>query len=100
MDMHVLLAQPAAAGHNQGMLTGAQCRAARALLRLKAQDLADMANVGIATINRIERVDELPSVNVKTLARVRAALEERGVEFINAGGYTGVGGDGVRRRQP
>jgi hypothetical protein len=71
------------------------CKAG-ALLRLRAQELADMASVGTATINSIERVDELPSVNVKTLARVRAALEDRGVEFINAGGYTGVGGEGVR----
>lgn len=76
------------------MLTGAQIRAARALLRLSAVQLADLAKVGIQTIKRFEAADGVPPSRSATLMEVRAALEAAGVEFIG----TPDNGPGVRLR--
>lgn len=60
-----------------------QIRAARALLRWSAQELADAANLGVATIRRIETLDGTPLTHVRTLLAIQSALESAGVEFIN-----------------
>ena len=73
-------------------LTSAQIRAARALLRWRAQDLARESAVGVATIRRAELVDEQTSMTAANDAAVRRALENAGVEFIDENG----GGPGVR----
>ncbi|MES9854748.1 MAG: hypothetical protein ABW170_23300 [Candidatus Thiodiazotropha sp. L084R] len=39
------------------LLTGAQIRMARGLLRWSIQDLADHANIGISTVKKLEKVD-------------------------------------------
>jgi transcriptional regulator with XRE-family HTH domain len=75
-------------------LTSAQMRAARALLRWSAQDLARHSTVSVSTIRRAEL---MPSTTVLTRANdqaIRRALEHAGVEFIDAEG----GGPGVRLR--
>jgi hypothetical protein len=75
-------------------LTSAQMRAARALLRWSAQDLAHHSTVSVSTIRRAEL---MPSATVLTQANdqaIRRALEQAGVEFIDAEG----GGPGVRLR--
>jgi transcriptional regulator with XRE-family HTH domain len=64
------------------MLSSAQIRAARALLRWSAQDLADGSGVGVATIRRIELAAGVPSSNARTLEHLRIALEAAGVEFV------------------
>ena len=64
------------------MLSSAQIRAARALLRWSAQDLADGSGVGVATIRRIELAAGVPSSNARTLEYLRIALEAAGVEFV------------------
>jgi DNA-binding Xre family transcriptional regulator len=64
------------------MLTVSQIRAARAMLRWTAQDLADAAGVGITTIRRLDVMDGVPIVNIKTLLALKAALESGGVEFV------------------
>ena len=79
----------------QGRLSSAQLRAARALLRWTALDLAAASKVGVATIRRVEVVEgELPLTRPNEAA-IRSALERAGVEFIDENG----GGPGVRLRK-
>jgi hypothetical protein len=73
-------------------LTSAQIRAARALLRWSADDLARAASLGLATIRRAELTDAETSMTTANDLAVRRALETAGVEFINENG----GGPGVR----
>ena len=61
---------------NSKPLTSAQIRAARSLIRWSAEDLARRSSLSVATIRR--------------------ALEDAGVEFIDENG----GGPGVRLRKP
>jgi hypothetical protein len=78
-----------------GPLTSAQIRAARALVRWRAQDLARESSVGVATIRRAELTDAETSLTAANDLAVRRALEAAGVEFIDANG----GGPGVRLRK-
>ncbi len=64
------------------MISTGQVRAARALLRWTAEDLANAAEVGVATIRRMEVLDGVPAGNVKTLIAIQQALEDAGIEFI------------------
>jgi hypothetical protein len=75
-------------------LTSAQIRAARALVRWSALQLANETAVGVTTIRRAELTaskTKLTRVNDQAIRRV---LEAAGVEFIDADG----GGPGVRLR--
>ena len=74
------------------MISSKQCKAARALLGWSQQDLASHAGVGIVTVRQLESGFHEPRKS--TLAVVRRAMEEAGVEFIDANG----GGPGVRLR--
>jgi transcriptional regulator with XRE-family HTH domain len=71
------------------MITGAQIRAARGLIRWSAHELAERAKLGVATIRRSEAADGEPLVTVANAAAIRRALEKAGVEFTN-GGQPGV----------
>lgn len=64
------------------MLSGRQIRAARGLLGISANELAELANVGWATIQRFEDSAGIPPSRSGTLERVRRALENAGIEFI------------------
>lgn len=75
-------------------ITGAQIRAARALLRWSAKDLAQAANVGVATVSRAEVEEGRITLTAANLNAIRVALEHAGVEFIPKNG----GGVGVRFR--
>jgi hypothetical protein len=77
-------------------ISSAQMRAARALLRWSALDLATASKVGVATIRRVEVVDGEIPVTLANEAALRRALETAGVEFIDENG----GGPGVRLRRP
>ena len=77
-------------------LTGAQIRAARALLRWRAEDLAENSAVGVATVRRAELSEGETSMTAANDAAVRRAREAAGVEFIDQNG----GGAGVRLREP
>jgi transcriptional regulator with XRE-family HTH domain len=59
-----------------------QIRAARALLRWTAQDLADQSGIGITTIRRLEISRGVPRVQLRTLLKLKEALEAGGIEFI------------------
>jgi hypothetical protein len=76
-------------------LTSQQIRAARALLRWRAQDLARASAVGVATIRRAELAEGETSMTAPNDMAVRRALEAAGVEFIDENG----GGPGVRLRK-
>jgi transcriptional regulator with XRE-family HTH domain len=77
------------------VITGAQIRAARALIRWTAEDLASTAKVGIATVRRAEGEDGQPSTTAANLNAIRVALENAGVEFVPENG----GGAGVRLKK-
>jgi transcriptional regulator with XRE-family HTH domain len=76
-------------------LTSAQIRAARALLRWSAEDLARQTLLSVATIRRAELTEGSTSMTATNDLAVRRALEAAGVEFIDEDG----GGPGVRLRQ-
>jgi len=66
-------------------ITPDQIRAARALLRLEQDELAERAKVSIVTVRRLETKHGAERVAPSTLARLRAALELAGAEFIAGG---------------
>ena len=76
-------------------LTSAQLRAARALLRWSAEDLARQSALGVTTIRRAELTENETSLTVANDQAVRRALEAAGVEFIDENGR----GPGVRLRK-
>ena len=76
-------------------LTSDQIRAARALVRWRAEDLARESAVGVATIRRAELTERETSMTAANDLAVRRALEFAGVEFIDENG----GGPGVRLRK-
>jgi ribosome-binding protein aMBF1 (putative translation factor) len=73
-------------------ITSAQIRAARALLRWSAVDLAQKSSVGVNTIRRAEVAESGTSLTAANELAIRRALETAGVEFIDENG----GGPGVR----
>ena len=75
-------------------ITGAQLRAARALLGISAEELAKRATLGIATVRRAEQQDGPVSMTASNCRRLIETLYEAGVELIPENG----GGEGVRRR--
>jgi hypothetical protein len=76
-------------------LTSAQIRAARALVRWRAEDLARQSAVGVATIRRAELSESATTMTAVNDLAIRRALEAAGVEFIDGNG----GGPGVRLRE-
>lgn len=77
-------------------LTSAQIRAARALIRWSAEDLANHCAVSVTTIRRAELMPSATALTRVNDYAIRRALEEAGVEFIDAD----KGGPGVRLRAP
>ena len=64
------------------LITSAQIRAARALLRWSSDDLSKQSGVGTATIKRIEVMAGVPSGQIRTLLAIKNALEKGGVQFL------------------
>lgn len=73
------------------VITPAQCRAGRGLVRMSQEQLAEAAEVGEKTVADFERESER-RLHIRTLRAIRSALEAAGVEFIPENG----GGEGVR----
>ena len=59
----------------KALITSSQIRAARALLKWTAQELADSSGVAISTIKRLELMPGVPSGQVRILAAIQSALE-------------------------
>jgi len=72
------------------MISGAQIRAARALLGIGQKELSELAEVGINTVKRAEQSVDL-SGSIRTLWNIQAALERAGIEFIPEDDLKGSG---------
>ena len=81
------------------MLTAAQLKAARALVRMEQRTLAEASGVSLPTIQRMEASNGTVRGVIESLTKVMAALEAAGVEFINDGATSPGGGRGVRLRK-
>ena len=77
-------------------ISSAQIRAARALLRWSAADLASKASVGANTVRRAEVAEGKTSLTAANEMAIRRALEDAGIIFIDENG----GGAGVRLKSP
>lgn len=64
------------------MVSGAQIRAGRNLLKWSTQELAQRAGVGWSTVKRFEDSDGIPRSRSDTLLKLQQSLEAAGVEFI------------------
>ena len=64
-------------------ITGGQMRAARALVRWSAEDLAREALLGVATVRRAEASDGPVQMTAANAAAITRALEAAGIEFTN-----------------
>jgi hypothetical protein len=64
-------------------LSGAQIRAARALLRWSVEALARQAFLGLNTIKRAEAKDGITSLTAANELAIRRAFQAAGVEFTN-----------------
>jgi predicted transcriptional regulator len=73
-----------------------QIKAARALLGLSQEELAEVAGVSLPTIKRLEAIDGPVGGRSETGTKIQLAVERAGVEFIDENG----GGSGVRLRKP
>src|SRR5262245_4573219 len=79
------------------IVTGEQVRAARALLRMQATAFAAAADIGIATLKRLEMTrGPIEAAERETIQRVVSACRKLGVIFIGAGMDSDTGGPGVR----
>jgi transcriptional regulator with XRE-family HTH domain len=87
------LIPPTSAMAEPASLTGAQLRAARALLGISGEELAELTQLGLSTIRRAE-ADEGP-VGLTRANRhiIVSVLQSMGIEFLNA---DATGGAGVR----
>lgn len=81
------------------MITSEQMRAARALLGISQDDLANRASVGVATIRRLEATSGKTAGNMRTLWKIRIALEESGVRFLDETENLGPGVRLLRSRK-
>jgi transcriptional regulator with XRE-family HTH domain len=84
-------------------ITGAQVRAARALLDWNLDDLAGYSGIARRTLNRIEASDGVPRVRKEITDRLEAALLKAGILLIPAGEAKPdgrLGGSGVMFRYP
>jgi predicted transcriptional regulator len=78
------------------MITGAQMKAARALLGIDQKELAQLSGVSVPTIQRMEASDGVVRAVVDSLEKVVNAINEAGVELIQAGARSDGAGRGVR----
>src|SRR5258708_30613670 len=80
------------------MVTANERRAARALVNRDQRQTAELANLSVPTIQRMEASDGVIRGNVDSLMKLVSALENAGIELINPGGQSSAGGRGVRLR--
>ena len=78
------------------MITGAQMRAARALLGIDQRELAQRSGLSLPTIQRMESSDGVIRGNVDSLMKLINALDTAGLELIGEGMLSEGGGRGVR----
>ena len=83
------------------MIMASQIRAARALLGLSQRELSVLAEIGLATVKRIEAAPDIRGA-ADTFWKIQTALEKAGVEFIptEEGKGPGVRLRNVPRQKP
>ena len=69
-----------------------QIRAARAMLRMSAEALAEESGISIATIKKLETKHSQITPRASTMDRLITVLEAHGIEFLG----TAVDSPGVR----
>jgi len=81
------------------MITANQLRAARALLNIDQRQMAELSDLSVPTIQRMEASDGVVRGNVDSLMKLVSALDGAGIELINPGAPSTAGGRGVRLRE-
>lgn len=69
------------------LITAHQCVMARAALGWTLSDLAHHSDVGRATVQRFETTGKIKPA---TIAKLRAALENAGMAFVDSGPHKGA----------
>ncbi len=78
------------------MISAGQLRAARALLDIDQRKLAELCDLSVPTIQRMEASDGVIRGNVDLLMKLIEALNAAGIELIGDGAVSQGGGRGVR----
>ena len=81
------------------MITANQLRAARALLNIDQRQMAELSDLSVPTIQRMEASEGIIRGTVDSLMKLIAALEGGGIELINERQTSATGGRGVRLRE-
>lgn len=66
------------------MLTGAQIRAARALLNISVAELAELTGLAVNTIRRAEGTNNVSPITTANLQLIKQTFEKAGVAFLAA----------------
>ena len=82
------------------MITSAQLRAARALLGIDQRRLAEIAELSVPTIQRMEASEAVIRCQVESLMKLITALDSAGIELISENDISDQGGQGVRLKEP
>jgi len=78
------------------MITASQLRAARALLNVDQRRLAELADLSLPTIQRMEASNGVVRGNVDSLTKLITALEAAGIELVGENAVSHGCGRGVR----
>jgi len=81
------------------MISGAQLKAARALLGLDQKSLAEASGLSLPTIQRMEASEGTIRGNVDSLMKLVGALDAAGIDLIGEGVVSAAGGRGVRLKK-
>ena len=82
------------------MITAAQLRASRALLGIDQRKLAELSDLSLPTIQRMEASEGVIRGNVDSLMKLVGALDAAGIELIGDNAVSSGGGRGVRLKRP
>ena len=67
-------------------ISGAQIRAARALLKWSVREFSDQCRISKSAITRGERGNGMPLMQARNLNSIRQVFEEHGIEFLGLDG--------------
>ena len=77
-------------------MKGEQIKAARMMLGITAQELAELADVSVPTLQRMDSAKGSVPGRYDTVEKVKKALEAKGIQFLEKG--TISHGAGVARK--
>ena len=78
------------------MITSGQMRAARALLQIDQRQLAELSDLSLPTIQRMEGREGVIRGTIDSLEKLVRALNAAGIELIGEDAASPRGGRGVR----